>query len=384
MALEESPRIPLFHAASLMGPMGLPRLHQSNIDEASRRSFSRRSKSTGRTQVYTVSELQFATNGFNECNILGEGSLGTVYRAKFPGGKILAVKNINLAGVSYREEEKFLDVICTASRLKHPNIVALNGYCLERGKHLLVYDYVRNLTLHDALHIDVYQPLSWILRLRIALGVARALDYLHSAFSPPVAHGNLKAANVLLDENLMPRLSDCGLAVLRPLRSNQAIKSPAADLGYLSPDHGRVGGSSRKKDVFAFGVLLLEMLTGRKAFDGARPTDEQYLVKWASPRLHDNSSLEQMVDPCMKRTFSSKALSRYAAIVSLCIQPSRHFRPQMSEVVDSLVSFSQKFNRPKGGVADGGNNMELDSFEISFRSSNTRFLASPAFSHLSA
>lgn len=86
------------------------------------------------------------------------------------------MKSINLAGLSFREEEKFLDVICTASRLKHPNIVALNGYCLERGKHLLVYDYVRNLTLHDALHSDVYKPLSWVFRLRIAVGVAHALE----------------------------------------------------------------------------------------------------------------------------------------------------------------------------------------------------------------
>ncbi|KAL1312338.1 hypothetical protein HN51_038955 [Arachis hypogaea] len=385
-ALDESPQIPAFDPASLRGPMGLPPVHHNNIADASRRSFSRRSRSTGRTKVYTVSELQFATNNFNECNVLGEGSLGTVYRAKFPDGKILAVKSINLAGVSYREEEKFLDVICTASRLKHPNIVALNGYCLERGKHLLVYDYVRNLTLHDALHRDVYKPLSWILRLRIAVGVANALDYLHSAFSPPVAHGNLKAANVLLDENLMPRLSDCGLAALRPLRSIQATEAPI-DVGYLSPDHGRAGGSSRKKDVYAFGVLLLEMLTGRKAFDGGRPIEEQYLVKWASPRLHDNASLEQMVDPGMKRTFSSKALSRYAAIVSLCIQPSRHFRPQMSEVVDSLVSFSQKFNIAKGGGrvgADGGNFIELESFEKSFRSTNSRFMGSPALSHVSA
>ncbi|XP_061346375.1 protein STRUBBELIG-RECEPTOR FAMILY 2-like [Gastrolobium bilobum] len=379
-AIDDSPQIPSFNAASLLSPMLWPSLQHNNAEEASRRSFSIGGKSTGRTKIYTVAELQLATSCFNEGNLLGEGSLGPVYRAGFPDGKILAVKNINMAGQSFRKEEKFLDVICTASRLKHPNIVALNGYCLERGNHLLVYDYVRNLTLNDALHSETYKPLSWIHRLQIAVGVAQALDYLHSA-CPPVAHGNLKAANVLLDENLMPRVSDCGLAILRPLRSNQ-VKIPATEIilgerGYAAPDHGQPGTSSRKRDVYAFGVLLLEMLTGRKPFDGSKPREEQYLAKWASSRLQDSASLEQMVDPNMKRTFSSKALSRYAKIISLCIQPVRQFRPPMSEVVESLVSFSQKFNTAKSRVADGS---ELDPLERSFRSTNTRFIGSPALS----
>ncbi|KAJ1396021.1 Serine-threonine/tyrosine-protein kinase, catalytic domain [Sesbania bispinosa] len=384
-ALDESPQIPPFNAASLLGPMRLPSLLHTNVKESSRRSFSKRGRSTGGTKIYTVAELELATNCFNEGNLLGEGSLGPVYKAEFPDGKILAVKNINMAGVSYREEEKFLDFICTASRLKHPNIVALNGYCLERGKHLLVYDYVGNLTLNDALHSGANKPLSWVQRLRIALGVAQALDYLHSACCPPVAHGNLKAANVLLDENSMPRVCDSSLGILRPLRSNQ-VKIPATEgiireRGSVAPGHGLAGSSSRRGDAFAFGVLLLELLTGRKPFDGARPREEQYLVKWASPKLNDSASLEQIVDPCMKRTFSSKALCLYAGIISLCIQPLRQFRPPMSGVVDSLVSLSQKFNYTKSGVADGS---EFDLFERSFRSNNTCFISTPALSHASA
>ncbi|RDY00511.1 Protein STRUBBELIG-RECEPTOR FAMILY 2, partial [Mucuna pruriens] len=175
-ALDESPPIPPFNSAFLLDRVGLPSLNHNNTEEPSRRSFSKRDRSSGRTKIYTVAELQLATNCFNEGNVLGEGSLGPVYRAKFPDGKILAVKKINLAGLSFREEEKFLDVICTISRLKHPNIVALNGYCLEHGKHLLVYDFVGNFTLKDALHNEAYKPLSWVHRLRIALGVAQALE----------------------------------------------------------------------------------------------------------------------------------------------------------------------------------------------------------------
>ncbi|TKY62553.1 STRUBBELIG-RECEPTOR FAMILY 2 [Spatholobus suberectus] len=385
-ALDESPQIPPFNSASFLSPVGLPSLNHSNTAEPSRRSSSKRGRSTGRTKIYTVAELQLATNCFNLGNLLGEGSLGPVYRAKFPDGKILAVKKINMAGLSFREEEKFLDVICTVSRLKHPNIVALNGYCLEHGMHLLVYDYVGNFTLNDALHSEAYKPLSWVHRLRIALGVAQALDYLHSTFCPPVAHGNLKAANVLLDENLMPRVCDCSLAILRLLSINQveisATEIDIGEIGYVAPDHVQPGTSSRKRDIFAFGVLLLELLTGRKPFDGAKPKEEQRLVKWAPPMLPYRASLEQMVDPRMKRTFSSKALSRYADIISLCIQPVRQLRSPMSEIVESLESLYQKFNIEKSDAADG---TELDPFEKSLHSTDICFMGSPAaVSHASA
>ncbi|XP_027367613.1 protein STRUBBELIG-RECEPTOR FAMILY 2 [Abrus precatorius] len=385
-AIDESLEIPPFNGASLLGPTPrrLPTQHHKRTGETSRRSFSERDRYTRRTKVYTVAEIQLVTNSFNENNLLGEGSLGPVYRAEFPDNKVLAVKNINMAGLSFSEEEKFLDVVCTASRLKHPNLVALKGYCLEHGQHLLVYDYVRNLTLDQALHCAAYKPLSWGIRLRIALGVAQALDYLHSTFSPPVAHGNLKATNILLDENLMPRVTDCGLASLRPLTGNKvkirASEIAIRDTGYSSPDHGEPANGCTKSDIFAFGVLLLELLTARKPFDGFRPREEQYLATWASSRLHDNESLEQMVDPSIRRTFPSKALSRYADIVSLCIQPVKEFRPPMSEIVDSLVSFSQKFVS-KSGVADG---TELDPLERSFRTTNSRFVSSPAMSYVSA
>ncbi|KAJ1409898.1 Serine-threonine/tyrosine-protein kinase, catalytic domain [Sesbania bispinosa] len=384
-ALDESLKIPSFNAASLLDPRRLPSQNHKRIGGTSRRSFSERDRFTERTKVYTVAEVQLATNSFSEDNLLGEGALGPVYRAQFPDNKILVVKNIHMAGLSFSEEEKFLDVVSTASRLKHPNIIALKGYCLEHGQHHLVYDYVRNLTLDSALHSAAYKPLSWGLRVRIALCIAQALDYLHTTFSPPVAHGNVKAANILLDENLVARVCDCGLAILKPLMSNE-VKTRASeiairDTGYSSPDHGEPGIGSTKSDVFAFGVLLLELLSGRKPFDDVKPKEEQYLAKWASSRLHDSESLEQMVDPAIKRTLSSKALSGYADIISLCIQPVKEFRPPMSEIVDSLVSFSQKFDMSKSGVEDG---TEFDPLERSFRTTTSRFLPSPTMSYVSA
>ncbi|XP_057547894.1 protein STRUBBELIG-RECEPTOR FAMILY 2 [Amaranthus tricolor] len=325
---------------------------------------------------YTVAELKLATSNFKEDNFLGEGSLGSVYKAELPDGQELVVKNINMVPLSFHEEEQFLDVVRSTSRLQHPNIVRLVGYCVEQGQHLLVYEHVRDLTLDIALHSKLFLPLTWDLRIQIAFGVAQALDYMHT-LSPPIAHCNLKAANIMLDDELKPRVCDGGLSILKPLTSNnvkvKAAEIAISDCGYLSQEHGQTGLETLKTDVYAFGVLLLELLTGRKPYDSTRPTEEQYLVKWAICRLHDKGSLEDMVDPSIGRSFSPKALSRCADIISLCVQPEKEFRPQMSEIVEVLTRVL-----PKPGT-DG---VEADAYEKSFRSTNTRFMNSPELSYL--
>ncbi|XP_020539954.1 protein STRUBBELIG-RECEPTOR FAMILY 2 isoform X2 [Jatropha curcas] len=328
--------------------------------------FAEKFKAPESAKIYTVAELQSATSSFSEENILGEGSLGCVYKAEFPDGQISAVKYIRMASLSLQEEEQFSDVLCNASRLRHPNIVTLVGYCIEHGQHLLVYEYIKNVTLHDVLHNEEHKSLPWITRINIALGVAAALDYLHSCFSPPITHGNIKASNVLLDEELKPRLCDCGTAILRSLTSNsdklKASEIVIDDIGYTAPEIGE-GADDTKSDVYAFGVLLLELLTGRKAFDSSRPSEEQSLVKWASCRLHDNASLELMVDPGINiTTVSPKALSQFADVVSLCIQPEMLFRPPMSEIVVSLASLLQKFTFANSSPLDGAE----DTFDTFF------------------
>ncbi|KAK9193873.1 hypothetical protein WN944_004573 [Citrus x changshan-huyou] len=383
---EESPRILAVSSPLFLGPRRVPPVHAIKTESTIRRkSFSKNCKLPENVTVYSVAELQLATNSFNEDNLLGKGSLGSVYKANFPDGQFLAVKNINMPSLSFDEEEQFMDVIRISSQFRHPNIVKLLGYCVDHGQHLLVYEFVRNLSLADALHKEIYKPLSWGIRLHIALGIARALHYLHSQFFPPVSHCNIRAANILLDEELLPLICDSGLAVLRPLTSN-SVKLKASEIaisnaGYIAPEHWEPGSDNTKIDIYAFGVLLLELLTGKTPVDGSRPRQEQSLVKWASSRLHDRECLEQMVDPGIKGTFSSRSLSQFADIVSLCIQPEKEFRPPMSEIVDSLTRLVQKHCMLKTGGADYP---EVDPFERSFRSTQTRFMGSPTVSYMSA
>ncbi|XP_031130969.1 protein STRUBBELIG-RECEPTOR FAMILY 2 [Ipomoea triloba] len=349
------------------------------LQPVSRRSFANTCKVPICSRFYTISELQLATNNFSEENLLGEGSLGSVYKAEFPDGQIFAVKNINTVELSLQEEEHFLDVVRTASRLRHSNIVALSGYCVGYGQHLLVYEYVRSVSLQDALHDTGFIPLSWTLRLRIALGTARALNYLHSSCVPPIAHNNLKAANILLDEDNRPKISDCGLVNLRPLTTNavklKASEMAISDSGYVPPEHVQGGLGNTKADVYAFGVLLLELLTGKQPFDSSRPRYEQSLVEWASSRLDDKGCVAEMVDPAMSRTIPSKTLSRLAHFISLCIHPEKEMRPAMSEMVEWLTGVLNK--QPGGGSRQAAEAGAVEGTERSFRTTSSCFFGSP-------
>ncbi|RRT44511.1 hypothetical protein GW17_00015716 [Ensete ventricosum] len=155
------------------------------------------------------------------------------------------------------------------SRFRHPNIVTLSGYCVEHGQRLLVYEYIGNGTLHDMLHFanDTSNTLSWNARVRVALGTARALEYLHEVCLPSVVHRNLKSANILLDEELNPHLSDCGLAALTPSTERKVSTEVVGSFGYSAPEFALSGAYTVKSDVYSFGVVMLELLTGRKPLD---------------------------------------------------------------------------------------------------------------------
>ncbi|XP_010539262.1 PREDICTED: protein STRUBBELIG-RECEPTOR FAMILY 8 isoform X2 [Tarenaya hassleriana] len=314
------------------------------VDRVLKNGSVNRTRSPITASQYTVASLQVATNSFSQENIIGEGSLGRVYRAEFSNGKTMAIKKIDNAALSLQEEDNFLEAVSSMSRLRHPNIVPLAGYCTEHGQRLLVYEYISNGNLDDMLHLndDRSKSLTWNSRVRVALGTARALEYLHEVCLPFVVHRNFKSANILLDEELNPHLSDCGLAALTPNTERQVSTQVVGSFGYSAPEFALSGVYTVKSDVYSFGVVMLELLTGRKPLDSSRPRSEQSLVRWATPQLHDIDALSKMVDPALNGMYPAKSLSRFADIIALCIQPEPEFRPPMSEVVQQLVRLVQR------------------------------------------
>lgn len=291
-----------------------------------------------RATTYTLADLQTATANFATGRILGEGSIGRVYRAKYPDKKVLAVKKIDSSLFQIGSTEEFSEIVTNISRVHHPNIAQLVGYCSEQGHNMLIYEYFRNGSLHEFLHLsdDFSNPLTWNTRVRIALGTARAVEYLHEVCSPPVVHKNIKSSNILLDTELNPHLSDYGLANFH-LRTSQNL-----GVGYNAPECTKPSAYTLKSDIYSFGVVMLELLTGRMPFDSKRLKSEQCLVRWATPQLYDIDALARMVDPALRGLYPPKALSRFADIIALCVQMEPEFRPAMSEVVQSLVRLVQR------------------------------------------
>ncbi|XP_038708155.1 protein STRUBBELIG-RECEPTOR FAMILY 6-like isoform X2 [Tripterygium wilfordii] len=291
---------------------------------------------------YSIADLQMATGSFSVDNLLGEGTFGRVYRAQFDDGKVLAVKKINLSAFRDDLSEDFVEIVSNISSLHHPNVTELVGYCSEHGQHLLVYEF-HNGNLHDFLHLseENSKPLTWNTRVKIALGTARALEYLHEVCSLSIIHKNVKSTNILLDTELNPHLSDSGLATF-VRNADQAV-----DSGYGAPEVAMTGQYTLKSDVYSFGVVMLELLSGRQPFDSSRPRSEQSLARWAIPQLHDIEALSKMVDPALKGLYPVKSLSRFADVIALCVQPEPEFRPPMSEVVQALVRMVQRTNMSK-------------------------------------
>ncbi|KAL0719476.1 hypothetical protein Bca4012_068800 [Brassica carinata] len=305
-------------------------------------------------KAYTVADLQTATDSFSEDNLLGEGTFGRVYRAQFDDGKVLAVKKIDSSALPTTDTaaDDFNEIVSKISHLDHENVTKLDGYCSEHGQHLVIYEFCRNGSLHDFLHLEEEEskPLIWNPRVKIALGTARALEYLHEVCSPSIVHKNIKSANILLDSELNPHLSDAGLASFLPT-ANELLNQN--DEGYSAPEVSMSGQYSLKSDVYSFGVVMLELLTGRKPFDSTRSRSEQSLVRWATPQLHDIDALGKMVDPALKGLYPVKSLSRFADVIALCVQPEPEFRPPMSEVVQALVVLVQRANMSKRTVGVG-------------------------------
>ncbi|CAL5431300.1 unnamed protein product [Camellia sinensis] len=279
--------------------------------------------------------LETATENFQESNILGEGGFGCVYKARLDDNVDVAVKRLD--GGSQDSIKEFETEVDLLSKIQHPNVTSLLGYSIHSETRLLVYELMQNGSLETQLHGPSHgSALNWHLRMKIALDTARGLEYLHEHCNPPVIHRDLKSSNILLDSNFNAKLSDFGLAVTNGSQYKKNIKL-SGTLGYVAPEYLLDGKLTDKSDVYAFGVVLLELLLGRKHVEKLAPAQCQSIVTWAMPQLTDRLKLPDIVDHVIRNTMDLKHLYQVAAVAVLCVQPEPSYRPLIADVLHSLV-----------------------------------------------
>ncbi|KAI5664706.1 hypothetical protein M9H77_24029 [Catharanthus roseus] len=292
---------------------------------------------TGSAKTFSSSEVEKATDNFSETRVLGEGGFGRVYSGVLEDGTKVAVKILKRADQQGGRE--FLAEVEMLSRLHHRNLVKLIGICTEDRTRCLVYELIPNGSVESHLH-GIHKessPLDWSARMKIALGAARGLAYLHEDSSPRVIHRDFKSSNILLEHDFTPKVSDFGLARTAMDEENRHISTRVmGTFGYVAPEYAMTGHLLVKSDVYSYGVVLLELLTGRKPVDMSQPPGQENLVSWARPLLTTEESLESIVDPSLGPNFPIDSISKVAAIASMCVQPEVSHRPFMGEVVQAL------------------------------------------------
>ncbi|CAK9310023.1 unnamed protein product [Citrullus colocynthis] len=307
---------------------------------------------------FTFDEIKRATRNFSRDNIIGRGGYGNVYKGVLSDDSEVALKrfkNCSAAGDAIFAHE--VEVI---SSVRHVNLVALRGYCIattpmEGHQRIIVCDLMKNGSLYDHLFGFSDKRLSWPIRQKIALGTARGLAYLHYGAQPAIIHRDIKASNILLDENFDPKVADFGLAKFTPEGMTHLSTRVAGTMGYVAPEYALYGQLTERSDVYSFGVVLLELLSGRKAL-GVRSHDSQpFLVTdWAWSLVREQKAMD-VIEEGMPELGSPEVVEKYVLIAVLCSHPQLYARPTMDQVVKMLeteLSVPSIPERPIPLVAD--------------------------------
>ncbi|KAG6749990.1 hypothetical protein POTOM_047068 [Populus tomentosa] len=260
--------------------------------------------------VFTFKQLHSATGGFSKSNVVGHGGFGLVYRGVLSDGRKVAIKLMDQAGKQGEDEFK-------------------------------VETCIRIMLVERAGSNTVSISLDWETRLRIALEAAKGLEYLHEHVNPPVIHRDFKSSNILLDRNLHAKVSDFGLAKLGPDKAGGHVSTRVLGTqGYIAPEYALTGHLTTKSDVYSYGVVLLELLTGRVPVDIKRPAGEGVL---ALPWLTDREKVVEIMDPALEGQYSMKEVIQVAAIAAMCVQPEADYRPLMADVVQVKCKVTSKY-----------------------------------------
>ncbi|KAK6136772.1 hypothetical protein DH2020_029485 [Rehmannia glutinosa] len=292
---------------------------------------------------FMYEDLAAATGGFTQANLLGQGGFGYVHKGVLPNGKEIAVKSLKAnSGQGEREFQAEVDII---SRVHHRHLVSLVGYCIAGSQRMLVYEYVPNGTLEYHLHGAGCPTMDWPTRLKIALGSAKGFAYLHEDCHPRIIHRDIKAANILLDQNFEAKVADFGLAKLSSDNYTHVSTRIMGTFGYLAPEYAASGKLTEKSDVYSFGVMLLELVTGRRPIDVS--SDDDGLVDWVYI-LHtcllvtrdswatEGGGYEELVDPRLGNNYDHQEMLRMVLSAAACIRHSARRRPKMSQIVRAL------------------------------------------------
>ncbi|XP_076921661.1 putative receptor-like serine/threonine-protein kinase At5g57670 [Bidens hawaiensis] len=281
-------------------------------------------------KCFSYEELANATNNFNQDNIVGIGGYSEVYKGNLESGEVIAVKKLAKDNKDQNKEKEFLMELGILGHINHPNTASLVGCCVENGLYL-IFNYYPNGTLSSAIHGKRDKHIEWFERYKIVLGIARGLHYLHTCCKHRIIHRDIKASNVLLGPDFEPQISDFGLAKWLPSNwIHHAVFPIEGTFGYLAPEYFMHGIVDEKTDVFAFGVLLLEIITGRMPID----SEKRKLVLWAKP-LMDSGNISGLVDPDIEE-YDFDQMSRLVLTASYCVQQSSDSRPSMTEVLAVL------------------------------------------------
>ncbi|CAI9783863.1 unnamed protein product [Fraxinus pennsylvanica] len=308
--------------------------------------------SMAKTKNFSYNELRIATDNFHQRNKIGRGGFGTVYKGILKNGTTVAVKT--LSAESKQGEREFLTEIDTISNVKHPNLVELIGCCLHESNRILIYEFLENNSLDRALLGSRRTiNLDWKKRSAICMGTARGLAYLHEEVVPHIVHRDIKASNILLDDDFEPKIGDFGLAKLFPDNITHISTKVAGTTGYLAPEYALGGQLTMKADVFSFGVLTLEIVSGRSSGNFGRT--QKLLVEWAW-ELYEEKKLLELVDPELGE-FPKEEVLRYMKVALFCTQANANRRPVMGQVLEMLsknVRLNEKELTPPGFFQDSG------------------------------
>lgn len=292
-------------------------------------------------RIFSLKELHSATNNFNYDNKLGEGGFGSVYWGQLWDGSQIAVKRLKVW--SNKAEMEFAVEVEILARVRHKNLLSLRGYCAEGQERLIVYDYMPNLSLLSHLHGQHSAEclLDWNRRMNIAIGSAEGIAYLHHHATPHIIHRDVKASNVLLDSGFQAQVADFGFAKFIPDGATHVTTRVKGTLGYLAPEYAMLGKASESCDVYSFGILLLELASGKKPIEKLSATTKRTITDWALP-LACQKKFSELADPRLNGKYVEDELKRVVFVALVCAQNRPEKRPTMLEVVDLLKGESKE------------------------------------------